>query len=223
MRLKHISNRLDFGHAHWKLRYGIALGFVGLALLLNSLPAVRATPFMFFFAAVVLSARVCGFGPALLATILSAITADYFLVAPRLFFAHSPADLARLLSFTLVCLLISGLAKRTSQLERVGEENRAKIAAIVESSEDAIFSKTLDGTITRWNTGAERLYGWTAEEIVGKTVMLLVPPERQPEVADILRRLSRGERIEHHETRRVRKDGSPIEVSLSIAPLRDAH
>src|SRR5262245_46581965 len=141
MRLRNLPiGKIELGRLHWTLRYAIAVAFVGSALALNSLPEARVTPFLFFFGAVALSARVSGFGPALFATFLSALAADYFLIPPRFGFATSPADLVRVLFFVLVAVLISSLAKRTSELEREGQANRAKLAAIVESSEDAIFS-----------------------------------------------------------------------------------
>jgi PAS domain S-box-containing protein len=93
-------------------------------------------------------------------------------------------------------------------------------SAAVESSNDAIITKTLDGTITGWNPAAQRLFGYSAAEAVGKNISLIVPPDRTPEVHDILRRISWGERIEQNETVRLRKDGSAVEVSLSIAPIK---
>ncbi len=96
-----------------------------------------------------------------------------------------------------------------------------QLAAIVDSSDDAIISKTLDGTITSWNRSAERIYGWTAEEAVGRRITLIVPPENPGEVAEILERVSAGERIERYETERVRKDGRRIKVSLSVSPILD--
>lgn len=96
------------------------------------------------------------------------------------------------------------------------------LAAIVASSEDAIVSKLLDGTITSWNRAAERIFGYTAEEMVGSSIYRLIPPELHAEEGDILARLRRGERIEHFESRRRRKDGSIIFVSLTISPIRDA-
>lgn len=96
------------------------------------------------------------------------------------------------------------------------------LAAIVEFSDDAILSKTLDGIILTWNTAAQRLYGYTAEEIVGKSVSLLVPPDRPQEVADILAKLRRGEAVNHFESLRVHKDGHLVPVSLTISPVRDA-
>ena len=95
------------------------------------------------------------------------------------------------------------------------------LASIVESSDDAIFSKTLDGTILSWNKAAEKMYGYRSEEIIGKPVSMLLPPDRLDEVRDILKRLRRGEKIEHFETVRVAKDGHLVTVSLSISPIHD--
>jgi PAS domain S-box-containing protein len=99
-------------------------------------------------------------------------------------------------------------------------ERERLFSAAVESSNDAIITTSLDGTITGWNSGAERLYGHSAAEAVGKNISLLVPIDRMPEVQDTLRRISWGERIEHNETVRLRKDGRPIDVSLSISPIK---
>jgi PAS domain S-box-containing protein len=96
------------------------------------------------------------------------------------------------------------------------------LAAIVDSSDDAIVSKDLDGIITSWNKGAERIFGYPAEEAVGRHVTLIIPDDRREEEADILSRLKRGERVDHFQTIRVRKDGSTLDVSLTISPLRDS-
>jgi PAS domain S-box-containing protein len=98
------------------------------------------------------------------------------------------------------------------------------LSAIVDSSEDAIISKDLDGVITSWNKSAERLFGYTAEEAIGQTVAkLLIPEDRQEEEPDILSRLRKGERVDHFETLRRRKDGSRIDISLTISPVKNAH
>ncbi|NMG40988.1 PAS domain S-box protein [Chelativorans sp. ZYF759] len=96
----------------------------------------------------------------------------------------------------------------------------ARLAAIVESSFDAIISKDLDGIITSWNPAAERLFGYTAEEAVGQSILLLVPPSHLDEEAQIIARIRRGERVETFETVRSRKDGSVVPVSLTISPIR---
>ncbi len=101
------------------------------------------------------------------------------------------------------------------------EETRNRLAAIVESSDDAIFSTGLDGRITSWNRGAERIYGWAASEAVGRPSEFLVPPDRPAEPEAILERLALGEPIEGFETARVRKDGRRIDVSLTVSPIRD--
>jgi PAS domain S-box-containing protein len=102
-------------------------------------------------------------------------------------------------------------------------ESLNRLAAIVESSEDAIVGKDLDGIITSWNPAAERLYGYTAQEAIGQPISILVPPENHGELGAILDRLRGGERIRHHETERIRKDGTRVEVSVTISPIRDAH
>ena len=102
------------------------------------------------------------------------------------------------------------------------EESQAYLAAIVESSDDAIIGKDLNGIITSWNQGAERLFGYTAQEAIGRSITMLIPAERLDEEVEILTRIRRGERVEHFETVRVRKDGSQLGVSLTISPVKDS-
>jgi PAS domain S-box-containing protein len=104
---------------------------------------------------------------------------------------------------------------------RLAAEATQRLATIVESSDDAIISKNLDGLIQTWNRGAERLFGYAAEEVIGKPVTVLMPPERYDEEPSILARLRRGERIDHYHTVRRRKDGILIDVSLTVSPVRD--
>jgi PAS domain S-box-containing protein len=96
-----------------------------------------------------------------------------------------------------------------------------QLAAIVESSEDAIISKNLDGVISSWNQSAERIFGYTAEEAVGKNITLIIPPDRSDEETAILERLRRGQRVDHFETVRVRKDGALLNISITISPVKD--
>lgn len=102
-----------------------------------------------------------------------------------------------------------------------GEQAAQQLAAIVEFSEDAIVAKDLNGVITSWNRGAERLFGYTAEEAVGQPITIVIPADRLDEEPQILARIRRGERVEHFETIRRRKDGGPVEISLTISPIRN--
>jgi PAS domain S-box-containing protein len=102
------------------------------------------------------------------------------------------------------------------------ERTTGHLAAIVDSSDDAIVSKNLDGVITSWNKGAERIFGYSREEAIGQNILLIIPPDRWGEEQKILARLKRGERIDHFETVRLRKDGKAIDISVTISPVRDA-
>ena len=117
---------------------------------------------------------------------------------------------------------IGGTEKETPARVPVPHDQHHRfLAAIIQSAEDAIFAKTLDGRILSWNAGAERMYGYAPEEIVGSEVTRLAPRDRHPEIAQLLARIRRGERVEHHETIRVRRSGEQFPVSLAISPVRD--
>ena len=116
---------------------------------------------------------------------------------------------------------LAGISIDITERKR-GEEQRSRLASIVESSEDAIFSKDLDGTITSWNSGAEKLFGYTAEEIIGQPLSLLLPPERLDEFPQILQRIRSGAHLEHHEVPRMCKDGRRVEISVAISPIKDS-
>jgi PAS domain S-box-containing protein len=123
---------------------------------------------------------------------------------------------------TLISALRAALnARRRQYILRDQVEAQALLAAIIESSEDAIISKSLDGTIISWNVGAERLFGYTAEEAIDQPITLIIPPERHDEEKVIIQRLLRGERIEHFETVRMAKSGRRLDISLMISPVRD--
>ena len=105
---------------------------------------------------------------------------------------------------------------------RLAEEKSARLSAIIDSSEDAIVSKTTEGIVTTWNSSAERTFGYTSEEMVGQSILKLIPPDRQEEETMILTKLRKGERVEHFETVRVTKYNQKINVSLTISPIKDA-
>src|SRR5678815_290764 len=106
--------------------------------------------------------------------------------------------------------------------ERDAEELRSRLAAIVASSDDAIISKNLEGIIVTWNEGATRIFGWQPQEVIGKSITILIPPDRLEEEPAILARLRAGQRVDHYETVRVRKDGRPVHISLTISPVRNS-
>ena len=125
-------------------------------------------------------------------------------------------------ALTLARQLGFGIARlRAEEARSAAEERAQQLVSIVESSDDAIISKDLDGIIRTWNSGAERLFGYSAGEILGKPVTILFPPGREDEEPGILARIRRGERIHHYETGRRRKDGSLLDISLTVSPVRD--
>ncbi|HJT90143.1 MAG TPA: PAS domain S-box protein, partial [Bryobacteraceae bacterium] len=111
--------------------------------------------------------------------------------------------------------------KRAEHERGKAEELRGYLAAIVDSTEDAVIGKSLDGMILSWNTGAEKLYGYSAADATGKSISLLCPPGRAAEAFAILEKVGRGEIVEHHETERIRKDGTRVQLSLTVSPIRD--
>lgn len=115
--------------------------------------------------------------------------------------------------------LVSVIRDLTEQ--RQSGEATARLAAIVESSDDAIVGKSLDGTITSWNPAAERLFGYRAEEVIGKRVTIIYPPERSNEFEQIISRIKRGEHIDHYETQRLHRDGQRLDISVTISPIKD--
>jgi PAS domain S-box-containing protein len=134
----------------------------------------------------------------------------------RIWFEPYPSPL-----FDAAGNLIGGINMLVDITERKqAEESRARLAAIVESSDDAIVSKTLDGVITSWNHGAERLFGYSADEAVGKHITLIIPAERHSEENEVLARLRRGETLDHFETERQAKDGRRMTISLTVSPIR---
>src|SRR5215216_8193641 len=116
-------------------------------------------------------------------------------------------------------LRVRGTQRDITERKRA-EEVRARLAAIVQSSEDAIIGKTLEGTITNWNRGAQKIYGYSAEEVIGKPINILVPPDRPNEIPKIHEKLRRGEAIEHYETVRMTKNGRRVDLSLTISPIK---
>ncbi len=112
-------------------------------------------------------------------------------------------------------------AARDISKRKQAEEEWSRLAAIVDSSDDAIIGKSLDGTIVSWNPGAEKIYGYAAEEVIGRHMSLLAPPDQIDEIDGLLAQIQRGESVHHNETVRIRRDGTPLQVSLTLSPIRD--
>jgi PAS domain S-box-containing protein len=182
---------------------------------------MRQDPFAIFIAAIIVSARYFGFGPALVCTAASGLAIDYFAFAPSFSFSLSANDYGRLLVFIAVSVVTAGLARQRSRAQTRAEQVQRQMAAMVESSDDAILTGDVNGIITGWNRGAERLYGYSAAEAIGMPVDVLGPPERPDEIPGITRKVMRGESIQHHTSERIRKDGTRITVDISLSPIRN--
>ena len=135
--------------------------------------------------------------------------------------AHAQLESQVLERTAKLAKVIASLREENAERKRAEETNR-RLVLIVESSDDAIIAKTLEGTILTWNDGAKRLYGYTADEAVGSSISILVPPERSDELPQVLAQIRDGKRISRFETTRIRKDGRRVQISLTISPLKDA-
>jgi PAS domain S-box-containing protein len=203
-------------------RYGGALLVIAVALGVWSLsPLMHHDPFVIFIVGVIFTARFLGFGPAMFGTALSVVALDYFVFEPHLSISSGSSAIARLAIFVVISLLAASLARQRSQAEVRADQTLEQIAAIVESSDDAIYSATPDGTLTSWNHGAEELYGYRAEEAIGRSVCLIDPSERAHETRLHLEMVRRGESVKSRQTQRRRKDGSLANILLSVSPLRN--
>jgi PAS domain S-box-containing protein len=225
--------------------YGIALLALALAILVRAALTPwmgSAFPLATIFSAVAFAVWYGGAGPALFVAVLGYGTGSLSVgrVPPIVEGVFTTAELAGFTVYMMAnaSIIVLGEAMRRAQrrLEEQQErlsttnlaledrvETQSLLAAIVASSDDAIVSKTLDGRITSWNKGAERLFGYTAQEAIGQQIYLIVPPEGRAQVADILDRIRQGERVDHLEVERVRKDGQRVTVSLTVSPVHDRH
>ena len=202
----------------------------------------ESLPFVTAFGAVAAAVWAAGWVPASFVAIIGYFAFSYFFIAPRHTLAFGTfAHVVGMLAYLLSCGLIIGIgeAMRAARVRRdrlsatVATQRRdahetaeelldaLQLASIVESSGDAIIGKSLDGTIQSWNDAAERVFGYTAAEAVGRHISLVIPPERLAEEDQIITTLRAGQRIDHFETERVRKDGRRILVSLTVSPIKD--
>jgi two-component system, chemotaxis family, CheB/CheR fusion protein len=216
------QSKIVWALQHWAVRYGASLATTAIALWIWFLwPVMHQDPFAIFLGAVIVSARFFGFGPALACTAASSLAIDYFAFQPYFSFVMSANDYARLLVFVAVAVLTAGIARQRSRAQTRAEQMQRQMAAIVESSQDAIFTTDAAAIITNWNAGAERLYQYSAAEAIGKHVSLIAPGDHRDEIAAFLKKLLRGEAIQHQATERVRKDGVCVNVDISLSPVRN--
>lgn len=178
----------------------------------------KSAPFLLMVLAPIISAIIGGIGPGIFSVIVTTILLDYFFLPPYNTFILNYNTVFQLMLYVLQGLFIVWLIER----QRKATEKYSRLAAIVESSDDAIYGKTFAGVITSWNKGAEKMYGYSPEEIIGKKVDVLTPKERKKEVQKILNQLSLGGKVDHYETQRMRKDGKKIDISISISPVRNS-
>ena len=226
-------------------RYGVALIAVGVAIVIRMAltPWLGTTfPLATMFSAVAFTVWYAGWGPALLTALGGWFAGNFVFRGGQGFitqgfgFNETVGLAVYVLSTGSVIVLGEAMRRAQRRLEHQSEqlsstnlllENKVEaqslLAAIVASSDDAIISKTLDGRITSWNKGAERLYGYSAHEAVGKSIHLIVPPERRDEENQILDRIRHGERVDHLEVVRVCKDGKRVHVAVTISPVHDRH
>jgi PAS domain S-box-containing protein len=226
------------------VRYAVAIlvtaAAVGLRMAMSPLLGDDRVPYITLFAALLFVGWFSGVMPGLLCVLLGAAAVTFFILPPIYSLTvDDPHMFAGMLTFIVmgsVCVLMGNAVARTErraltserlaiaqrrELERAAAE-RERLAIIVESSDDAIVAKDLNGVITDWNKGAERLFGYSREEAIGRSVTMLIPEDRFDEEPHILSRIRQGLRIEHYETVRQRKDGSRVHISLSVSPLRDS-
>ena len=225
--------------------YGIALLAVAVAILIRDAltPWMGSTfPLATMFSAVAFVVWYGGWAPALVTALVGWFAAGWFFrdgvgyFGPTFGFNEAVSLVVYMLSNVSVVVLGEAMRAAQRRLEvqqqklattNLALENKVEaqslLAAIVASSDDAIISQTLDGRITSWNKGAERLFGYTPQEAIGKSIHLIVPPEGREQITEVLDRIRHGERVDHLEVTRVCKNGAPVSVSLTLSPVHDRH
>jgi two-component system sensor histidine kinase UhpB len=203
------------------IRYGLAIAGAFVALYVRYLldPIYGITnPYHVAWLAVVFASWYCGLGPSILATFIEAFGVWYWFVpSTHSFYGLDRTRIAALAGFIVFSAGIIALGESN----RRGTSSRSRLASIVDSSDDAIISKSLNGIITTWNPAAERVFGWKANEAVGQSITIVIPPELQYEEVEIMKKLRAGERVDHFETIRITKAGRRFNVSVTISPVKD--
>ncbi len=221
--------------------FGLSAAAVACAYLVRyvfSIPFGPGLPvYITFYPAVILVFLLVGFWPGILSVILTIITVSVWELAPiGKIKIESPVDILGVALFSGTCLLIGiitnlnrsnqkkvALFEKEQAIQKSQEalhEHQERLAAIVEYSNDGIITKALDGRILTWNKGAEKIFGYSSDEAIGKPISIIIPNELLPEEKNILKRLSSGEHIDHYETIRRAKSGRVVDVSVTISPIK---
>ena len=179
----------------------------------------RSVPYLFFYPAIIVAATFGGFAAGVFAAGCSGLYSMLVYLQPiGSLLVEETGELVALVIFLLNGVLIS----RLSGIASAATVSQHRLAAIVQSSDDAIVGKDLNGVIQSWNPGAERLFLYTAAEAIGQPIAMLIPPDRLPEEEQVLRQIRAGLRVEPLETVRRRKDGVEIDVQVTVSPIRNA-
>jgi PAS domain S-box-containing protein len=223
-------------------RYAVAVAATAIAVALRAaLTGLWGTtlPLIMFYPAIMVSAWFGGFGPGLLATVLSGAVSVYYWIpvalGPHVGLAGQASGLVVFAGIGLLISCLTGALHRTraqlmvtvrdleAKAATSGQQEEAmiRLAAIVQSSDDAIISKTLEGRVTSWNLSATRMFGYSPEEIIGRSIAVIIPGDRLREEEMVLSMIRRGEPVEHFRTIRLHKNGSTIPISLTVSPIRN--
>ena len=195
--------------------FGCFLFVCALALRFVLFPHSTGYAFFTFYPAIALTSLFGGFGPGILVIVLGDIVSDYVLIGPAIGFKLSYEAVVSLTVYTLSGILLCLIVQRN----REQEARQSFLGSVVESSEDAIVTKTLQGVITSWNSGAESVFGFSAAEVMGKPWLKLHMPDRVSEDEKLLARIGRGERVIRYQTTRLRKDGQIVDLQVTLSPI----
>jgi PAS domain S-box-containing protein len=229
-----VANRTDTRNSRsraWILPYVRTIaGVLGITLVREGFEFAFAlhgrSPYSLYLPLLVYIALTSGVGPTLVASVLSLIAAWFFFVPPTFTFGYVESrDLAATILYVVTAAALIWLSRRAAATRKTLERalfTARQLAAIVESSDDAIIGTDLDGIIRSWNAGAERMYGYSANEALGNPIAMLIPPSRVREEGNMFAAVRGGRHLDHYESVRLSKTGRRLHVSLSVSPIRDA-